>query len=287
MTNTSCNLCPNNCAVDKNTQKGFCGTNGNIKIAKFYLHPFEEECISGKNGSGTIFFCGCSLKCVFCQNYGLSRNARGKNITTNELADIFKQLEDLGAHNINLVNPTHYSNKIIDAINIYKPNIPIVYNTHGYENLNSLKEIFDYIDVFLPDIKFFSPTVSKRYTGKENYFELASNAIEFMASKPLIFDENKMMKSGCLVRHLVLPQNTNDSKNILDWFSTIKDKAFLNVMSQYTPFGDIDNFSELKRKISKREYNSVLDFAMSLNIKNMLYQPLNSADEKYIPKWDF
>lgn len=283
----NCNLCPNNCAVDKREKIGFCGTNDKIKIAKYYLHPFEESCISGKNGSGTIFFTGCSLKCVFCQNYELSRNARGKEITVKELADIFKKLEDDGASNINLVNPTHFSDKIIEALTIYKPSIPIVYNTHGYERVEILKQIFYFIDVFLPDIKFFSPVVSKRYTGKENYFEVASKAIEFMANKPLIFDGEGMMKSGCLVRHLVLPLNTGDSKKILDWFCKIKDKAFINVMSQYTPFGNIENFPELKRTITEREYEAVLDYAISLDIKNLFYQPLTSADKKFIPKWDY
>ena len=283
----SCNLCPNLCSTDKNVKAGFCGTTDKIKIAKYYLHPYEEGCISGKNGSGTIFFTGCSLKCVFCQNYELSRNARGKEISVNELADIFKHLEDKGASNINLVNPTHYSNKIVEALKIYKPNIPIVYNTHGYERLEILQQIFEHIDVFLPDIKFFSPTVSKIYTGKENYFEVASKAIEFMANKPIVFDENGMMKSGCLVRHLVLPLNTIDSKKILDWFCLIKDKAYINIMSQYTPFGEIENFPELKRPITEREYNAVLDYAISLGIKNSFYQPLTSADKKFIPKWDY
>ena len=154
MNNSTCTLCPNLCKKNRAIGVGQCLVNDKIKIAKYYLHPFEEPCISGKNGSGTIFFCGCSLKCVFCQNYDVSRNNTGKIISTNELADIFKHLEDLGAHNINLVNPTHYSNKIQDALKLYKPNIPIVYNTHGYENIDTLTKIYDKIDVFLPDIKF-------------------------------------------------------------------------------------------------------------------------------------
>ena len=282
-----CSLCPVQCGADKKIKSGFCGTDDNIKIAKYYLHKFEEPVVSGTNGSGTIFFCGCSLKCVFCQNYELSRNLRGKTISVNELADIFKQLEDMGAHNINFVNPTHYSDKIVQALKIYKPKIPIVYNTHGYERVEILEKIFDYIDVFLPDMKFFSPIISKRYTGRENYFEVASTAIEFMAKKPLIFGQDGLIKSGVIVRHLVLPQGVSDSKKILDWFSKIKDDAYINVMSQYTPFGNIDNFPELKRRITNREYESVIDYAISLDIKNMYWQKLESADEKYIPKWDF
>ncbi len=287
MTNL-CTLCPNGCKVDKTKSKGFCGTNDNLVIAKYYLHKFEEPMISGLNGSGTIFFCGCSLKCVFCQNYELSRSLRGKTITTQELADIFKELESLGAHNINLVNPTHYSNKIVDALKIYRPNIPIVYNTHGYENIEVLKEINDYIDIYLPDIKFFSPMLSKRYAGKENYFEIASKALEFMAnSKPFLLGDDGMLKSGVIVRHLVLPQGVSDSKKILDWFTSIKDKAYINVMSQYTPFGEIDSFPELRRKVTAREYENVLDYAMSLGIENMFYQDKQSASTEYIPTWDF
>lgn len=283
-----CLLCPNGCNIDKSINKGACGTDDKVRIAKFYLHPFEEPIVSGKNGSGTVFFCGCSLKCVFCQNYELSRNERGKEISVNELAEIFKQLEVMGAHNINLVNPTHYSDKIIEAFKIYRPNIPIVYNTHGYELIEILEKMNGYVDVYLPDMKYFSPTISKRYTGKENYFDVASRAIEFMAeSKPVIIGNDGLIKQGVIVRHLALPQCTSDSKKIIDWFSKIKDKAYINVMSQYTPFGNLDGFPELKRKITRREYDAVMDYAISKNIENMFYQEFESADEKYIPKWDY
>ena len=286
MTNI-CNLCPNACKINKTVKKGACGTCDDIYIAKYYLHPFEEPCVSGDKGSGTIFFCGCSLKCVFCQNYPLSRNQTGKQISVEQLANVFKELEDMGAHNINLVNPTHYSNKIVDALKIYKPNIPIVYNTHGYENLEVLEKINDYIDVYLPDIKFYSPSLSKRYTGKENYFEVTSKAIEFMANKPLVFGQDGMIKSGTIVRHLILPQNVSDSKKILDWFSQIKDKAYINIMSQYTPCGEIEKFKELQRKLTKREYDTVIDYALSLGIEKAFYQKLESADATYIPHWDY
>lgn len=281
-----CNLCPNNCNADRNLSVGACGSKDKLKIAKYYLHPFEEPPISGKNGSGTVFFTGCSLKCVFCQNYELSRNARGKEITVDELVNIFRELENKGAHNINLVNPTHYSDKIVEALKIYKPSIPIVYNTHGYESLDVLEKIDPFIDVYLPDIKFYSESVSMRYTGKKDYFKVASKAIEFMSNKPLIFKDG-LIKKGTIVRHLVLPQNVSDSVKILDWFNSIKDKAFINVMSQYTPFGDIENFPELKRKLTKREYDKVIDYAISLDIKNMYYQKIASAKTDYIPTWDY
>ena len=285
--NNICTICPNGCNINKLTTKGLCGTDDKIFIAKYYLHPFEEPIISGKNGSGTVFFCGCSLKCVFCQNYELSRSLRGKEISVSHLADIFKKLEDDGAHNINLVNPTHYSNQIIKALDIYKPNIPIVYNTHGYEKVEILKIMNDYVDVYLPDIKYFSPAISLRYTGKKDYFEKANKAIRFMIeSKPILMD-NGLLKQGVIVRHLVLPQCVSDSKKILDWFSEFKEDAYFNLMSQYTPFGDIQSFPELQRKITHREYESILDYAISLDINKMFYQQFESSDEKYIPKWDY
>ena len=286
--NNGCTLCPISCGADRTESVGACRVGDKIKIAKFYLHKFEEPCISGKNGSGTVFFCGCSLACKFCQNFELSRNLRGKEISVSELAEIFHRLEKDGAENINLVSPTQFSDKIIRALEIYKPKIPVVYNTHGYEKLEILKEIDGYLDIYLPDIKFFSPVLSKRYTGKENYFEYASKAILFMAQKPLIFDGNGMMKSGTIVRHLVLPTCTQDSKRIIDFFAdNIGGKAYLNLMSQYTPMGDIKDFPELNRKLTKREYDSVIDYAITKGIEKMFYQKRVSANEKYVPKWDY
>ena len=282
-----CNLCPNSCKVDRSNSIGACGVDDKIKIAKYYLHKFEEPFISGKNGSGTIFFCGCSLKCVFCQNYDLSRNNRGKQISVLELAEIFKELEKMGAENINLVTPTHYVDKIIDAFNIYKPNIPIVYNTHGYENIETLKKIDDYVDVYLPDVKYFSPIVSKRYTGKENYFEFTSKAVDFMMKKPLKFSPNGQILSGVVVRHLALPQNISDSKKILDWYSQYKDISYINIMSQYTPFGNVKDFPELNRRLTKREYDSLIEYAISLDINNAFYQKFESQSTEYIPDWDY
>ena len=282
-----CNLCPLTCGADRTKRYGRCGVPAGLKIARFGLHKYEEPIISGTNGSGTVFFCGCSLKCAFCQNYDLSRNLRGKEISVAELAEIFKKLEGMGAHNINLVSPTQYSDKIIEAFKIYRPKIPVVYNTHGYEKAEIIKELFDYVDVFLPDMKFFSPALSERYTGIKDYFAYASRAIEIMAEKPLVFDENGLLKSGTVVRHLVLPQCISDSKKVLDWFCGIKDKAYIDVMSQYTPFGRIEHFPELKRRVTHREYETVINYAISLGIEKMFYQKAESASEIYIPHWDY
>jgi len=281
-----CTLCPNACKVDRTTTQGVCGVTDKLKIAKYYSHAFEEPIISGTKGSGTIFFCGCSLKCVFCQNYEVSRNLRGKIITEEELAKIFKELEESGVHNINLVNPTHYSKQIINALKLYTPKIPIVYNTHGYESVEVLEQIDPYISVYMPDLKYFSPTVSKRYSKKENYFEVAIKAISFMAKKPLVFKDG-IMQSGTLVRHLILPQNASDSVEVLNALAPLKNDIYFSLMSQYTPFGEIDNYPELKRKITKREYDRVLNHAINLGFENMFVQDLTSSTTDYIPTWDY
>lgn len=281
-----CNLCPNACNAERSASAGVCGVSDKLKIAKYYLHPFEEPVLSGKRGSGTVFFCGCSLRCAFCQNYEVSRALRGKEISVRELADIFAELEGRGAHNINLVTPTHYARSVVQALNIYRPHIPVVWNTHGYETEETLRFIAPYVDVYLTDVKFFSPETAKRYCGRENYFAYASRAAEIMCEKPLVFEDG-MMVSGTIVRHLVLPQNVGDTLKILDWFAPLKDKAYLSLMSQYTPFGKIDALPELQRKITKREYKKALDHALSLGIENIFVQKTASSGEEYIPEWDY
>lgn len=282
-----CTLCPNLCKIDRDNFVGGCGVKNQIKIAKFYLHPYEEPLISGKNGSGCVFFGGCSLKCAFCQNYELSHNARGKVFSVQELSDIFKKLEDDGAHNINLVNPTHYASQILSALELYKPNIPIVWNTHGYERLETLKTVDCAVDVYLPDLKYFKPSRSNRYAKKENYFEVASKAVEFMlnSKKPVV--ENGLMKRGVIVRHLILPQNVDESIKILDFLKQVIGDNYLSLMSQYTPYGKLDGLPELNRKITKREYQTVLDHALSLGFKNLFLQDQTSVGTEFIPTWDY
>ena len=280
-----CAQCPVACGTDRSAFAGACGVQG-LKIAKFYLHPFEEPPISYKNGSGCIFFCGCSLKCVFCQNFELSRNTRGKDITKEELANIFRTLEDMGAENINLVNPTHYLREIAGAIRIYRPGIPIVYNTHGYENIEDLKAANEFVDVWLTDLKFIDPLLAKRYTCRQNYAEYALPAVEFMAQKPLRMQDGKML-SGCIVRHLILPLAAYDSVNVVKFVSTLTKDVYFSLMSQYTPFGDIKNYKELQRKITRREYEKVLAAVQEAGLKNVFLQDFDSAKEEYIPKWDF
>ncbi|MBQ8394487.1 MAG: radical SAM protein [Clostridia bacterium] len=285
---TKCELCPVECGADRTQGVGACGADG-LRIAKYYLHPFEEPCISHQKGSGTIFFTGCNLRCAFCQNYKLSRAKRGKKITPRELSDIFKELEDMGAENISLVTPSHLIPYLVEAFELYRPKLPVVYNTGSYEKVEALRLIDPFVDIYLPDMKFYSPTLSKRYLGKEDYFDKASEAIAFMANaKPLkMTDEGKML-SGCIVRHLVMPLCTGDSKALLKWFKKeLPDATYLSLMSQYTPFGNIEGFPELSRKITAREYAAVVDTAIDLQIDRLFVQERASGSTEYIPKWDF
>ena len=283
----NCKLCPIECGANRNLGVGVCGVS-EPKIAKYYLHPFEEPCISFKKGSGTIFFTGCSLRCAFCQNYEVSRAERGKAVTAQALADIFKELEDRGAENISLVTAGHLTPYLLPAFELYQPKIPVVYNTSSYEKVEALELIDDFIDIYLPDMKFYSPTLAKRYTGRADYFDVAEQAIQFMAKKPLkMTDEGKML-SGVIVRHLVMPMCVNDSRTILKWFKEeLPPTVYLSLMSQYTPFGKIEKFPELNRPITQREYQTVLDTAEELGITNLFAQERASSSEKFIPAWDF
>ena len=283
----NCKLCPIECGANRLLGVGACGVQG-LRIAKYYLHPFEEPCISFEKGSGTIFFCGCNLRCAFCQNYEVSRAQRGKEITPLQLSDIFKELEDLGAENISLVTPSHVTAYLEEAFQLYRPKIPVVYNSGGYEKIDTLKRIDNYVDIYLPDMKFYSPALSKRYLGKDDYFDVASEAISFMAQKPLRMTNEGKMLSGCIVRHLVMPLCTSDSKTLLRWFKkSLPKSTYLSLMSQYTPFGKVENFPELNRSITAREYNAVVEEAVSLGIENVFLQERDSSGKTYIPTWDF
>lgn len=282
----NCTQCPVSCGADRTLSKGYCGVSG-VKLAKYYLHPFEEPPISFKNGSGCVFFCGCSLKCVFCQNYEVSRAVRGKDFTVKQLAEVFKRLEDMGADNINLVNPTHYVAHIAEAMSIYKPSVPVVYNTHGYEKMPTLEIADTFTDIYLTDLKFIDKTLSKRYTGREDYAEYALPAIKFMAKKPLNMRGDGKMLSGCIVRHLILPLAAYDSVEIVKFISTLPEGVYFSLMSQYTPFGDIKDFKELQRPITRREYNKVLAAVEEYGLKNVFLQDESSSGKDYIPNWDF
>ena len=259
-----------------------------LAVAKYYLHAFEEPCISFQKGSGTVFFTGCNLRCPYCQNFEVSRAQRGKAVSPAQLCDIFRELEDMGAENVSLVTPTHLVPFLCEALSLYKPKIPIVYNCSGYEKVETLSLIDEFIDIYLPDLKFYSPALSKRYLGRENYFDYASKAIEFMSKKPLEFTNEGKMLSGVIVRHLVMPLCVADSKSIVKWVAReLPPSVYLSLMSQYTPMGEIANFPELSRKITAREYDSVVQTAFDLGLKNLFLQDRTSAQTSYVPSWDF
>ena len=280
-----CLLCPRKCGVDRTKNSGVCGATYTVKIAKYSLFSYEEPCISGNGGSGAIFFSSCSLKCVFCQNYKISTLNQGNVYSVEQLADIFKELEQKGADNINLVNPTHYVDQIIQAFNIYKPQIPIVYNSHGYENLETLDKIAPYVDVFLPDFKYFSNSSAKQFSNCANYVETVKNAIIKMRSLKQDIFVDGMIKSGVIIRHMIMPLLTDESIKILEWVQQNMPQTKVSLMAQYTPYAKACEYKQINRKITKREYNKVVDKYLELGLDGFV-QGMESAETLYIPKWD-
>ncbi len=284
-----CNSCPRKCNIDRDFFKGVCGSPVGYKLARAALHFWEEPCISGEQGSGTVFFSGCSLKCVFCQNYEISRNSYGKEITEERLIGIFKELERQGAHNINLVNPTHYSSQLSETLKKYKPSIPVVYNTGGYDSVESLKKLDGLIDIYLADIKYVSENVSKKYSGAEDYFSFASKAVLEMQRQvgENIFDEKGIMQKGLIIRHLVLPGNVSQAMKVMDWVkSNLPENTILSLMSQYIPCGKSSEYPTINRKLSEKEYDIALDYAEKLGFENVFIQETDSSSTEFIPDFD-
>ena len=283
-----CNLCPRKCNVNRDLKSGFCGVSNTLKVARAQLHFWEEPIISGTNGSGTIFFSGCNLKCVYCQNYNISKENFGKDITTQRLAEIFKELENAGAHNINLVTPSHYVKQIVEALNIYKPKIPVVYNTSGYDSVEELKMLEGYVDVYLTDLKYYSSELSQKYSSAKNYFEVCSLAInEMIRQQPKNVMENGLIKKGVIIRHMVLPNCINDSFKVLEWIkNNLSEDVIVSVMGQYTPYFNASKFPEINRKLKPVEYKLVINHFNKLGLKNGFMQSLDSADENFIPPFN-
>ena len=286
-----CTLCPRECRADREISAGICGGGLLPRAAKAYLHMWEEPCISGTRGSGTVFFSGCSLKCCFCQNYKISAENFGKEITTHRLAEIFLELQEKGAHNINLVSPTHYVPQIISALDKCKKwlHIPVAYNSGGYEKTETLELLKGYVDIFMPDIKYFSSELSEKYSSAPDYFEYASKAVSKMielAGKPVI-DENGIMKKGVIIRHMVLPSHRKDSEAVLREIDRLFDKEsfLMSLMSQYTPFYKSSEHKEINRRISTYEYERVAELAALLGFKGYM-QERSSAKEEYTPDFD-
>lgn len=281
-----CELCPRKCGVNREENAGFCGVK-TLKVARVMLHMWEEPIISVGKGSGAIFFSGCNLKCLYCQNFEISHQAKGNEISPKGLAEIFKDLERRGAANINLVTPTHFANEIIEALEIYRPKIPIVWNTSGYEEVETIKKISKYVDVYLTDLKYFSSELSKNFSNAENYFEKASKAIlEMRKAQPKDVVENGVMKKGLIVRHLVLPGCVKDSIKVLDWIKeNLGSETYLSLMNQYTPCYKASGNELLKRKIKPLEYKVAQAHALKLGFENGFFQEPQSASKKYIPKF--
>ena len=288
----ACKLCPRECGADRSHKKGFCGESNVLRVARASLHMWEEPPISGISGSGTVFFSGCNLGCVFCQNHEIAHDHKGKEITPQALADVFLTLEEKGAANINLVTAVHFVPHVIAALEIAKAkglSIPTVYNSSGYESEETLRSLRGYIDIYLPDYKYRSPLLAERFSKAKNYPEVAERALAEMVFQtgPCIFDENGMMKKGVIVRHLVLPGHTDDSMAVLEYLhKTYGDRIYISIMNQYTPMRKYEAFPELSRKLTSYEYGKVVKFAEKIGIKNGFLQSGEAAKESFIPSFD-
>ena len=291
-----CTLCPRNCNANRNAgAKGVCGVDTGLYVARAALHMWEEPCISGSEGSGAVFFSGCNMHCVFCQNKDISNGAAGKEITIERLAKIFTELQEKNANNINLVTPTHYTCHIIEAVKKAREEglvIPIIYNTSGYEKPETIALLKDTVDVFLPDFKYMNPETAASFSKAPDYPEVAKKAIEAMVNitGPCEFDNAGKIKKGTIVRVLVLPGKTREAMDIIKWLhETFGDSIYLSIMSQYTPMDTVPDeaaFHELHRPITKREYEKVIDYALSLGIKNAFIQEGSVAKESFIPEFN-
>ena len=287
-----CNLCPRNCNVNRNNNEiGYCGASNQMVIAKAYLHMWEEPCISGSVGSGTIFFSYCNLRCIFCQNYDISTLHKGNIVSINRLKEICLELQEKGALNINLVTPTHYVPLIVEALKLAKKEgltIPIIYNTSSYENISTIKQLEGIVDVYLPDLKYYNDEYGIKYSNCNNYFKYASIAIEEMYKQvgKCVFDNNGIIKKGVIVRHLMLPDNIEDSKNIINYlYDKYKDNIYISIMNQYTPLRKLE-YDNLNRKVSKDEYDDLIDYAYDLGIRNAYIQEGETQKESFIPDFD-
>ena len=284
----SCTICPHNCKINRNNgQIGRCRSGDKVKIALASVHNYEEPCISGKNGSGTIFFSNCNLSCIYCQNYKISQLGKGYELSVEELANIMLKQQEKGVNNINLVTPTMYVYQIIEAIKIARKRglkIPIIYNTNGYENVKTIQDLNGYVDIYLPDLKYYSNEISKKYSKIDNYFKYATEAIKEMYKQvgSPIFDENGIIKKGLIIRHLVLPNHLQNSKHILKWIKeNMPEDTYVSVMAQYFPTYKAKEDNLINRKLNKKEYREIEEFLYTLNLENGYMQEL----EEYVPNF--
>jgi radical SAM domain protein len=288
----SCTICPHNCKINRNNgQIGRCRSGDKVKIALASVHNYEEPCISGKNGSGTIFFSNCNLSCIYCQNYKISQLGKGYELSVEELANIMLKQQEKGVNNINLVTPTMYVYQIIEAIKIARKRglkIPIIYNTNGYENVKTIQDLNGYVDIYLPDLKYYSNELSKKYSKIDNYFKYATEAIKEMYKQvgSPIFDENGIIKKGLIIRHLVLPNHLQNSKHILKWIKeNMPEDTYVSVMAQYFPTYKAKEDNLINRKLNKKEYREIEEFLYTLNLENGYMQELGEHEEEYVPNF--
>lgn len=289
----SCRLCPRNCGADRPAgQRGRCGKTDRLTVARAALHMWEEPCISGAEGSGTVFFSGCALGCVYCQNHEIAEGQTGKEITTERLAEIFLELQEKKANNINLVTAGHYLPQVIRALELAKENglrIPVVYNTGGYEKAEAIRMLDGLVDIYLPDMKYMSPEIAGRYSSAPDYFTVASEALAEMVRQtgPAAFDHRDMMTKGVIVRHLQLPGCMEDSKRVIRYlYETYGDTIYISIMNQYTPLPHVKRWPELNRRITEAEYDELVDYAIDLGVENGFIQEGETASESFIPPFD-
>lgn len=288
-----CTICPRNCHIDRTlSKKGYCKVTDELIVARAALHMWEEPCISGTKGSGTVFFSGCSIGCVYCQNHNIAKGMIGKAISTERLAEIFLELQNKQAHNINLVTPSHYIPHIVEALNISKSNglnIPIVYNTGGYEKTESLNLLNGIVDVYLPDLKYMNSTIAKKYSNCEDYFVYAKEAIMEMVRQTgePIFDSEGIMTKGVIVRHMMLPGCLEDSKNIINYlFNTYGNKIYISIMNQYTPLPHVSVYPEINTKVPDENYEELIDYALEIGVENGFIQEGETQSESFIPEFN-
>ena len=287
--NCKCSLCPRMCNIDREVTTGYCGVKQTLRVARAALHFWEEPCISGEEGSGAVFFTGCNLRCVFCQNYQIARAEQGKEITVERLSEIFLELQEKKADNINLVTATHYVPQVVEALKLAKLqglHIPVVYNCGGYETVETLKLLEGLVDIYLPDFKYVDSERAKRYSHAENYPEAAKTALaEMVRQQPRAeFDERGMMKKGVIVRHLMLPGGIKDSKAVVKYlYETYGNQIFVSLMNQYTPLPHVTDYPEINRKLKKFEYDRLVDYAIALGVENGFIQEGETAEESFIP----
>ena len=291
---SNCVLCPRNCGIDrKNNRKGYCGESDTLRIARAALHYWEEPVISGETGSGAVFFTGCNLKCIFCQNGEIAGNRIGKEVTVDRLAEIFGELEEKGAANINLVTACHFVPMIIEALKRAREQgliIPVVYNSSGYERVETLRMLEGLVDIWLPDFKYMDEKLGKDYSAAPDYPEIAKDAIAEMVRQQsqCEFDADGYLTKGVVVRHLILPGHVKNSKSVLKYLhETYGEQIYISVMNQYTPMPNVADRVPLNRKVTKREYERVLDFAIDLGIEQGYFQDGETASESFIPLFDY